>query len=190
MKKKILPTIVFLACVFFASAQLRYGISLGCGFTHPTGKDIENVTIQGGSGFIGGLQLEYQLPMNGLAFGIATLYEHRPMNLNMVSETDEPGKFSEKCGGDFIAIPIEIKYKFDIGLFHNLISPYVLTGPDLAVRLKQAQGSSLHTGWDVGAGIDLVNFIQISGGYRFGLNKIYGLRDNGAFLKFGILFDF
>lgn len=190
MKKRILSIIVFFASVFFASAQLRYGINLGCGFTNPTGKDIENVTISGGSGLVGGLQLEYQLPMSGLAFGVAALYEHRPMNLKMVSDTDKPGKFSEKCGGDFIAIPIEIKYKFDIGIFHNLVSPYVLTGPDLAVRIKQAQGSSLHTGWDVGAGIDFVNFIQISGGYRFGLNKIYGLHDNGAFLNFGILFDF
>ncbi len=142
MKKRIISTvIIFLVFFAVASAQLRYGIRLGGEFTHPTGEEISMVSIKGGSGFVGGLQLEYQLPMCGLAFGVAALYEHRTMNLEMI-ENGSVNKMTEKCGGDFIGVPIDVKYKFDVGILHNLLSPYVLTGPDLAFRLNQAQGSS------------------------------------------------
>lgn len=199
MIKRIISILLLCyVCVAPIQAQLRYGIKLGAEFSHPSAKNSFDATIDGGSGFTGGLQLEYQMPVCGLAFGVSALYEHRVMNVETPlyyriypdHPANAPNTTIDKSGGDFLAVPIDIKYKANLGILHNLVTPYVLTGPDFAFRLNKAVGSSTHLGWNVGGGIDIVNFIQISGGYRFGLNKIYGMRDNGAFVNIGILFDF
>lgn len=199
MIKRIISLLLLCcACVATIQAQLRYGIKLGAEFSHPSAKNSFDATIDGGSGFTGGLQLEYQVPICGLAFGVSALYEHRVMNVETqlyyrISPdypANAPNTVIDKSGGEFFAVPFDVKYKINLGILHNLVTPYVLTGPDFAFRLNKAVGSSMHLGWNVGGGIDVVNFIQISGGYRFGLNKIYGMRDNGAFVNVGILFDF
>lgn len=200
MTKRIISILLLCcACIAPIQAQLRYGIKLGAEFSHPSAKNSFDATIDGGSGFTGGLQLEYQVPICGLAFGVSALYEHRVMNVETkqfidgilyTSSHNDLITVVDKCGGSFLVIPVDIKYKMNVGILHNLVTPYVLTGPDFAFRLNKAVGSSTHLGWNVGGGIDIVNFIQISGGYRFGMNKIYGMRDNGAFVNIGILFDF
>ena len=59
---------------------------------------------------------------------------------------------------------------------HELAAPFIYAGPSFLFRLDHDDPFPLATdrvqpGWDVGIGFDIVNFIQISGGYRFGLGN-------------------
>ena len=176
MPKKILIALCLLLSTIAAQSQLRYGILLGGEFTRPTGN-----TAAGGSGFTGGLQLEYKLPMCGLAFGTSATYQRRTINAG------------EKLGGDFIAVPVAVKYKFPLPIFKELAGPLLFTGPNFAWRVSDAEGKNFHLGWDVGIGIDIINFIQLTAGYRFGINNVYTptatIRDSGWFFNAGLLFD-
>ncbi|MCF0220397.1 MAG: outer membrane beta-barrel protein [Muribaculaceae bacterium] len=163
------------------AAQWRYGIRVGGEFSRPTYAKDQGHTINGGSGFAGGLTLEWQLPKSGFALGTAVLYERR--NINEVLEKETVLKY----GGDFIAIPLDIKYKFPLNFLRQLAAFMVITGPDFGIRLNKDDTSRrFHFGWNVGGGIDVVNFVQIIGGYRFGINDVsYGglkLKDSGGYI--------
>lgn len=192
--KKIFALIVFMtmSVALPMQAQWRYGIRLGGEFSGATCDKSLGFNMKGGSGFAGGLTLEWQLPKTGFAVGTAVLYERRNI---YAFDTPVPNVSEEtglKMGGDFLALPIDFRYKFYITVAKQLVAFYPLTGPEFAVRLNKADSKRFHMGWNVGAGLDIVSFIQIQGGYRFGLNDIsnYGwkVKDSGGF--FAVIIQF
>lgn len=195
-QRLIIMLLAVMAASITAQAQWRYGIRLGGAFSRPTGSN-EFCELKGGNGFSGGLAFEWQMPTGGLAIGASALYERRNTSAGMLSD-DGPGVFKRdyfQIGRNYIAVPIDIKYKFGIPAIGGLAGPYVFTGPDLAWRLGGGIGPRTHMGWNVGAGFDIINFVQVSAGYRFGitnLGKDYDekWRDSGAFVAVTILFDF
>lgn len=193
----ILFTILLIAAVAGASAQLRYGFRLGGDFADCSLKDAGNASLINRSGFSGGMALEYQFPGNGFAPDIAVTYTRRNSRLN---DAAAPVSF----GRNFIEVPLHLKYKFWLHSFHDLVAPMVYCGPSMSIRLDHGHASPLATkrmqpGLDVGIGVDIVNFIQITGGYRFGLgNAAKGfsgcpdasLRTNSWQVAATLLFDF
>lgn len=178
MSKKI----IILLCAFIAAvnaqSQIKYGLLVGGEFTRPTG----NLKVEGGNGFVGGLQLEYNMPASGLAFGTAVNYQRRTIGDDI------------KPGGDFLSVPVSVKYKFPLRALKELAGPILLTGPDFAWRLGDGFGKVFHFGWNAGIGFDIINFIQLSAGYRVGLNNISTtpttVHDSGWFVNASLLFDF
>jgi len=198
--KKILLLLCVLT-VLPASAQWRYGLRIGGEFTAPLydHNAVGAYLPAGGCGFTGGLGVEWQMPTSGLAVGGTLMYQRRTVNINSDIDlaTGQPANIHRKMGGDFLALPIDIKYKFWLSKFKNLAAPYIFTGPDIAIRLNKGDDSQrTHFGWNFGIGFDIVNFIQISGGYRLGINDItpegkgLSVRDSGGFVSATLLFDF
>lgn len=202
MKKISGRLIFFMAVVIFACipaiGQLRYGFRFGGSFASASLKDAPGYSLVNRSGFSGGLALEYQSPKIGLGADIALLYTRFNSRLR-----DKDGSLSS-FGRNFIEVPLHIKYKFPIKATSELFSPMIYTGPSLLVRLDKSGASAMDThvvqpGWDVGIGFDIINFIQISGGYRFGLgngaNEFAGAPDavyhtDGWNVSATLLFDF
>lgn len=180
-----------------ATAQLRYGFRLGGSFAKASLGDAPGMSMKNGSGFSGGLLLEYQMENNGFAPDIAVLYTHYSSRL--MDEVSGPAKM----GRDFIEVPLHLKYKFYLSSTNNLVAPMVYTGPSLLVRLgkanpEQMSTKSLQPGWDLGIGLDIINFIQLSAGYRFGLGNAVShsavpgvcLHTNGWNVSANLIFDF
>ena len=181
-----------------ASAQLRYGFRFGGEFASASLKDAGNYFMRNRSGFSGGLDLEYQMPHCGFAPDIAVVYTR----YNTQLESSETGQHNS--GRDFIEIPVHLKYKFWLKSTKELFAPMIYTGPSVMFRVGNGDSDVLKTkrvqaDWDVGIGFDIINFIQISGGYRFGLGNTVDtfagypdatLRGNGWNLCATILFDF
>lgn len=167
------------------------------------------------SGFSGGLMLEYQFEKCGFAPDIAVLYTRYNTRISF------RGNKPESFGRNFIEIPIHFKWKFWIPQTKNLFAPMIYTGPSVMFRLGHNKGASYddndglmeqimptalitktfktniaQPGWDLGIGFDVINFIQITAGYRFGLGNALSdpadatLRTNGWNLSANILFDF
>ena len=178
-------------------AQLRYGFRLGGEFADMTLKNSPGCDAVNRSGFSGGLMLEYQMPRCGFAPDIAVVYSRYNARFR-VSDHDilDPGR-------NYIDIPLHFKWKFWLKSFHNLFGPMIYTGPSLSVNVDKTNGrdanlKKLQPGWDVGIGFDIVNFIQITGGYRFGLGNAINdfpmagvcAHANSWNLTVNILFDF
>ena len=180
-----------------AEAQLRYGFRLGGSFATPSLSDASGMSVKKGSGFSGGLLLEYQMENNGFAPDIAVLFTRYSSRL--IDEVAGPAKL----GRNFIEVPLHLKYKFFLSSTNNLVAPMVYTGPSLLIRLgkgnpEQMSTKSLQPGWDLGVGLDIINFIQLSAGYRFGLGNAVSrsavpgacLHTNGWNISANIIFDF
>ena len=134
---------------------------------------------------------------NGFAPDIAVLFTRYSSRL--IDEVAGPAKL----GRNFIEVPLHLKYKFFLSSTNNLVAPMVYTGPSLLIRLgkgnpEQMSTKSLQPGWDLGVGLDIINFIQLSAGYRFGLGNAVSrsavpgacLHTNGWNLSANIIFDF
>lgn len=180
-----------------ASAQLRYGFRLGGDFFAATLSGIPGLSLKNGSGFSGGLLLEYQMENNGFAPDIAVLYTRYSSKL--MDEVSGPAKL----GRDFIEVPLHLKYKFYLSATNNIVAPMIYTGPSFLFRLGKGNPEQLSTkfvqpGWDLGIGFDIINFIQLSAGYRFGLGNAISssavpgacLHTNGLNISANIIFDF
>lgn len=197
MTKRLL-LIVLVLTAFTAGAQFRYGLRLGGSFAAARLSGAPGYSLSNRSGFSGGLDLEYQMPGNGFAADIAVLYTR--FNSRLRADDAPMASF----GRNFIEIPLHFKYKFWLKSTKRLVAPLVYTGPSLMLRLGHGSSRPLETnmaqpGWDVGVGFDIVNFIQITGGYRFGLGNARKrfeecldsrLRTNGWNIAATILFDF
>ena len=180
-----------------AAAQLRYGIRLGGEISTAQLADAPGWDIKRGSGFCGGLACEYQFEASGFALDASLLYTHSPVTVGNASGC-------WKAGNDMLHIPLHVKYKHWLRSAYDLAAPFVYTGPSLMVRLdSDADGIPCPTrrvqpGWDIGAGFDILNFIQVAAGYRFGLADIVSsappgqdisLRRDGVEVSVTVLFD-
>ena len=198
MKLKHLIIFLFIAIAFSSQAQLRYGFRFGGDFAAASLKNAPDYSLVNGSGFTGGLMLEYQFEKNGFAPDIALTYARHNTRLSFNDE--KPFSF----GRNFIDVPIRFKYKFWLKSTHELFAPMIYTGPLLSFRVDHNKAFPLKSkvfqpGWDVGIGFDAINFIQITAGYRFGLGNAADsfsgcpdavLHTNGWNITANILFDF
>lgn len=195
---KIISAIIMgLVFTIPASAQLRYGVRLGGSIADGRIKNAEGYDMKNGSGFSGGFVLEYQLPACGFAPDIALIYTRYN------SRVKASGGHTFDSGRNFIEVPVHLKYKFWLGSTHDLFAPMIYTGPSLAFRTgggdHLCESEEFQPGWDVGVGFDIINFIQVTGGYRFGLGNslksLEGFPDatvhsNGWNISATLLFDF
>ncbi len=192
-----LIVLIVLAGSLTSTAQLRYGFRLGGAFAAASLGDAPGISMKNGSGFSGGLLLEYQMENNGFAPDIAVLYTRYSSKL--MDEVSGPAKI----GRDFIEVPLHLKYKFYLSSTNNLVAPMIYTGPSILFRLgkgnpERISTKSVQPGWDVGIGLDIINFIQLSAGYRFGLGNALSesavpgvcLHTNGWNVSANIIFDF
>lgn len=190
--------LIIMFFAFSATARLRYGFRFGGDFVSASLKGAEGYSLVNRSGFTGGLDLEYQFPKFGFAPDIALLYARHNTQLKTFEGT------LHSFGRNFIDIPIRLKYKFWLKSTNEIVAPMVFTGPVFSFRLDHNNAYPLKTkifqpSWEIGLGLDIINFIQLSGGYRFGLNNVVdnfiglphsSLKANGWNIAVTILFDF
>ncbi|MDE5878256.1 MAG: PorT family protein [Muribaculaceae bacterium] len=195
---RLILTLILVVTGLTASAQLRYGFRFGGDIAAARLDNAETWSLCNRSGFTGGLVLEYQMPNCGFSPDIAVLYARHNTRLQVAGA--RPVSF----GRNFIDIPLHLKYKFWLRSFSRLMGPMVYTGPALSLRLDNKNATPLSThrlqcGWEVGIGFDIINFIQLSGGYRFALgNSIAAsplypaatLHPDGWNISATLLFDF
>lgn len=188
--KFLLP--LLLVAVLPASAQFRYGVRLG-GDINTSALNKDGYSLGHVSGFSGGLTCEYQLATNGLAFDASLLYTRMGVILKQQER-------AWRMGNDFLQLPVHVKYKFPVKAWKQLAGPFVYTGPSILLRLDSDAPDAPFTtprwqpGWEVGAGFNIIDFLQISAGYRFGLNHTFphsGLktRSDAVNISVSILFD-
>ena len=158
MKKFYCILIVAVACVAMAtpaSAGLRFGIKAGVAvnsikFESDSWQD--TFTSSNRAGFTGGLMTEFTVPVLGLGFDASVMYMHRG---NTVPQTVQEYTHLD-ASRDYIDIPINLKWKFNIPVVQNVLKPYITTGPSFAFLVSKN---------------DFKDFVQVGASYGFSLNN-------------------
>lgn len=199
--KKISALVLTGAVALSTHAQWRYGVRAGGDISTARLSHAPNGKLQRGSGFSGGLTLEYHF-LEPLAADVSILYTRMPNKMADGLDSD----MIQRVGSDYLQIPLTVKYKHWLPSTRNLAAPYLFTGPDMMVRLDGDKTHDMRRfmpGWQIGIGFDVINFIQIQAGYRFALTDAFpshdyvgahvkapSMRTDAVTISAAILFDF
>lgn len=167
-KKALLVAIIAIFTVGSASADFRWGIKAGVNFSDLNLKNIPSSVTDPGNrtGWQAGLMAEFTIPIVNIGADASLMY--------MRQNLDKNDAYSNK---DFIDLPINLKWKIGLPVVGKIISPIIYTGPDFLFALNKHTIEDFKTktcevGWNVGIGLQLINHLQITGGYCFGLNGV------------------
>lgn len=195
--KKIQKICVLLAALFIftgtANAKIiNWGIKAGLNVNHLSfNKDFGETLFDKSNsvGWEGGLMAEFDVPViKGLCFDASLMYARMNNSTNASYEIqadpngNNPTSSIESFNGDnvgknFLMIPINIKYKFEIAVLADKLSPYIFTGPEFGFKLDKNTMENIKTrtcqvAWNIGVGVQLINHLQIGASYGFGINNI------------------
>lgn len=166
--KTLLVALIAIFSFGYASADFRWGIKAGLNFSDLNIKDPGATFTDPGNrtGWQAGLMAEFTIPIVNIGADVSLLYTRQNVDDNTYYENK-----------DFIDIPINLKWKIGLPVVGNIISPIIYTGPDFMFGLNKntltnIQDKKCEVGWNVGIGLQLVNHLQITGGYCFGINNL------------------
>lgn len=174
MKKAKYLILVALMAIFVsvpANAEFRFGVKAGLNINKLHLSNFgDNVSSDNRCGFTAGVMTEFTVPIIGIGADLSLMYTHMNERIN---DAGDKGSINK----NFLEIPLNLKYKFNIPVVASIIKPMVYTGPTLALKLDKSAIDDLKTktaqwGWNLGIGVELIKHLQISGGYTFGINNI------------------
>ena len=176
IKKIMLALMVAIVGISSANAQFRFGIKAGMNINKIHFSDVnKNLQPDNSCGWNVGVMAEFTVPIVGLCFDASLLYSR--MNNAISDDVDGAAKdvtdSDMTYGKNFLEIPINIKYKFQIPVVASIIKPYLFTGPSFAFKLdKSIMDKTFQAAWNVGVGLELFRHLQIAGSYGFGMNNV------------------
>lgn len=172
--KKFLSTFVIFACLWIAlpaQAQVKFGLKGGLNIsTLSFSQDV--VKGDNRTGFFVGPMVEFTLPVVGLGFDVAALYNQDGAKATMNVEGEN---YSESQTLKSVEVPVNLKWSFGLG---STLGAYVAAGPQFGFNVGSGHFSeafdmkTCYTTFNVGAGVKLIRHIQIGLNYNFGISKL------------------
>lgn len=178
---KIFTALIILSFINIntAMSQLRFGLKGGFDVSnHQINKDILNTHNR--LGFQIGGTIELMAPIIGLGGEFSVLYGHQEGDSNL--ELKDSGTKYELSDYDYLRVPLNLKKKFSLlGVLGAFIQagPYVefkLNGADFKEKEsieEQWESKSFGAGINAGAGVELLNHIELGMYYRKSLTSNY-----------------
>lgn len=170
--KKILSTLFVAVCCMAmampAQAQVSFGVKGGLNLSKMDWEvgnwDINNVK-ENSTGFFIGPMIEASVPIVGLGVDGALMYSQR-------------GSGELKQQG--IEVPINLKYSIGVG---DMAAIFFAAGPDFYFNLKDVDIAGVdkkdaQVGLNLGAGVKLINHIQIGVNYQFALGNSFKIMNS------------
>lgn len=161
MKKILVTLLIAVMGIGAANAQFKFGVKAGLNVNHLSLSELK-VDENNKAGWTAGVMTEFQVPIIGLCLDLSVMYAR----LN----NDADNK-------NFIQIPLNVKYKFQLPVVSSFLAPYIFTGPSFDFKLDKNTVNAFKTKtfqavWNVGLGIELIRHLQIGASYGFGINNI------------------
>lgn len=171
-KKYLTITLLLLMVPCAAQAKLRFGAKAGFGVNNVK----FNRSIMDADNYLGysiGATAELEIPVIGIAFDASALYSHRS---NKIEVQDEENRTYKR---NYFEIPVHAKYKINLMGLNKFMVPFIYAGPDFAFLTSENDPSDsfknrkTSVSLDVGGGVELINHLQISVNYSFGMTKAF-----------------
>lgn len=167
--------IMAMACSIGAQAQFRFGVKAGVA-VNKLSFNKSTFDSDNRAGFTGGVMMEFTVPVVNLGFDASVLYAQRAIDVPVYSSTGGVVNYDTDHRG-YIDIPVNFKWKIGIFGLDKIVAPFITTGPDFSFlcskqNFKDAVDSrKFDFAWNVGAGVQLLNKIQVAASYGFGLTN-------------------
>lgn len=201
--KKYLITLLLALTVFGASAEFRWGPTAGVNFSTLHWKqDLAQTSML--TGFDAGLAGELMIPGIGFGIDLALRYNMHGAKVNFGDHKiwAIDGIPNQNVWFHNIEIPLNLKFKWTrMNGFERILAPLVYAGPvfNFTVATSDCPAIEHPAGYvaiQVGAGIELFEHYQISGGYSWGVSyqvrtvKLdnYSAQTRGGFIQLAYFF--
>ena len=169
--KKIFGALLIAVCIGMAmpaQAQIHFGVKGGLNLSKASFSNVkENFKKDNFTGFFIGPMAEFNIPIVGLGVDASLLFAQRGIK---VSEGNED--YTVKQNG--IDIPVNLKYTIGLG---SLAGIYFAAGPDFyfdfagnkTIEGVKTDKKKAEVGINVGAGVKLLNHLQVGANYNIPL---------------------
>lgn len=173
MKRVYLLILVLVAWMAIpAQAQFKWGIKGGANISSIHFSDLpETFSTDNLTGFHIGPTIELMAPLVGLGFDASILYSQTGMEIG-----------TQTVKSDYLNIPVNLKWKIGI----PAVKVFAAAGPYVGFRLgggkiwdvlsDQIESKSFSAGLNIGAGVELIQHLQISATYQLGLTDNYSIK--------------
>lgn len=178
IKIAVIAAIVALCSVMPASAQFKIGPRLGMN-VNSLHFDKSTFDSDNRAGFTGGLMAEFTVPLIGVGLDASVMYVRRDAKWAEANNVSTSHR-------DYIAIPVNLKYKLNIPAINHLVRPFVTTGPEFSFltsrkRITEAvYNKKSDFAWNFGIGVEFISHLQIAASYGLGINKAVELTGLGT----------
>lgn len=176
--KKVLSIVFLLAAMLFAAnanAQIKFGLKGGLNVTSMSFSE-EVFDASNKTGFFVGPMVKVTVPIVGLSFDAAALYDQKEADVKYTGTEGELGKVNVKQQS--INIPVNVRYGFGLSSLANI---FLFAGPQWGINVgdknfKWNESSSYslkksNFSVNVGAGVTLLNHLQVSANYNIACGK-------------------
>ena len=170
--KKILSLVFLVAAMMFATsanAQVKFGLKGGLNVTSMSfSEDVFDASNK--TGFFVGPMVKVTVPIVGLSFDAAALYDQKEADVKYIGKTTVRQKS--------INIPVNVRYGFGLS---SLANAFLFAGPQWGINVgdknfkwNETSSYSLkksNFSVNVGAGVTLLNHLQVSANYNIACGK-------------------
>jgi hypothetical protein len=166
--RKVLSTLLLVVCCWLAipaQAQIHFGLKGGIDVSKMT---FSSDLLKGDNrtGFFIGPMLDFTVPVVGVGVDVAALYSQSGLKAN-----DE---FSESETLKSIEVPINLKWTIGLG---STLGVYLAAGPQFGFSLNDKLWDNIEAkkcavSVNIGAGVKLVQHLQIGVNYNIGASKL------------------
>ena len=175
--KKILSLVFLVAALMFATsanAQVKFGLKGGLNVTSMSFRE-DVFDASNKTGFFVGPMVKVTVPIVGLSFDAAALYDQKETDIKYNVE-GEFGKTTVRQKS--INIPVNVRYGFGLS---SLANAFLFAGPQWGINVgdknfkwNETSSYSLkksNFSVNVGAGVTLLSHLQISANYNIACGK-------------------
>ena len=183
--KKIFGALMIAICIAMAmpaQAQIHFGVKGGLNLSKASFSNVsENFKKDNFTGFFIGPMAEFNIPIVGLGVDASLLFAQRGIK---VSEGNDD--ITVKQNG--IDIPVNLKYTIGLG---SLAGIYLAAGPDFyfdfavnkTIEGMRTDKKKAEVGINVGAGLKLLNHLQVGANYNIPLGNTADIEGTNASYK-------
>ena len=174
MKKIIISLLAMLMLQAMPSqAQLKFGLKGGINVTNMKfNKEVLDAKNQ--SGFFIGPTVKFKLPLVGLGFDVAALYDQREADVDPFSPASDEQSHLTKIKQKSINVPINLRYTIGLG---DLAGIYLAAGPQFGFNVgdknfgENFKMKNSNFSVNVGGGVRLLNHLEIGATYNIACGK-------------------
>ena len=176
--KKVLSIVFLVAAMLFAAnanAQIKFGLKGGLNVTSMSFSE-EVFDASNKTGFFVGPMVKVTVPIVGLSFDAAALYDQKEADVKYTGTEGELGKVNVKQQS--INIPVNVRYGFGLSSLANI---FLFAGPQWGINVgdknfKWNESSSYslkksNFSVNVGLGVTLLSHLQLSANYNIACGK-------------------
>lgn len=161
---------VVVACVTIAvpaSAQFSFGVKAGMKVN-----DLDKEGVKANNGYTAGVVAEVMLPVLNLGIDASLMYVSNKIEVPVISKNA-----TEEKNRNYLELPVNLKWKLSLPIAGKIVAPYIATGPCFSVLAGKSEieegwkQKRVDVAWNLGAGVQLFNKVQIGASYGWGLTE-------------------